>query len=665
MRSGRKSRSNLQARKQQRGVALIIALLLLLLLSSLGLVMVLSSNSDLLTNGYYRGFRGAFYAADSGLSIVRQDMANQLVAQKVGSFSLTTQALPNSAASTVQSYLTSTYGSSFQKVSGYSGEGSASKSWPGSYEVTSAYVGVDPSGNQTWSCTTLGGSAGSTCASPLGAITGYQYSYPYQITVQGRAQGTEKASVTDEGTITITASLTTSGTTQSFAAWGMFIDQQTICSGSTLVPGTISGPVFTNGSWTFGTSGQYIFTDQAGSAGSKAGYQFSGNGNNSCSQVAGPSASQKNGKTTTTIAPTFQQGFSLGQPSVPLPQNDYNQSQAVIDGKGVASSPPSNSALHNALMDVNGNAFPSNGNTNGVYLPYSIINGTPTFTGGGIYIQGNSAITLSTSGSCTKNASGMCTNSTSYAQVYTITQNNKTTTITVNPVSNTTTMVSGNSSVTIQGVPEQYDPTTGAAMGPATMLYDNGAITSLSGPGQGVPAIQDGTALTITGNGNVTITGDILYKTEPVTTTQNQIANTPADTLISGNNNGQSLGIFTANGNVNMNNGQSNGNLEIDASIATICASGSSTCTNSSSTGGLTNTGSNINTLNIIGGRIQSQIMNIGATTRNVFFDRRYANGALSPPWFPSTTVNAGTITAGSVNSQISRTRWTNNTAYY
>lgn len=663
MQSGTKSRSTLKvkARKQQRGVALIIALLLLLLLSSLGLVMVLSSNSDLLTNGYYRGFRGAFYAADSGLSIVRQDMANQLVQQKVGGFSLTTQALPSTAGSTVQSYLSSTYGTSFQNVSGQSGEGSASNSWPGSYQLTSAYIGVDPSGNQTWSCVTLGGSANSTCASPVGTITAYQYTYPYQITVQGRAQGTEKASVTDEGTITVTANLTTGGTTQSFAAWGMFIDQQSICSGSTLVPGTISGPVFTNGAWTFGTSGQYIFTDQAGSASSQAGYQFSG----SCSQVAGPSASQKSGKTTTTIAPTFQQGFSLGQSSVPLPQNDYNQAQAVLDGKGVASTAPTNSQLHAALMDVTQTAYPSNGTNTGVFLPYSIVNGTPTFNGGGIYIQGNASVTLSTSGTCTKNASGMCTTTTDYAQVYTITQGNKTTTITVDPVSNTTTMVSGNKSVSITGVPEQYDPTTNAAVGPATMLYDNGAITALSGPGQGVPAVQDGTALTVTANGNVTITGDILYKTEPVTTTQNQIANTPADTLIPGNNNGQSLGIFTANGNVNMNNSQSNGNLEIDASVATICASGSSGCNASSSTGGLTNTGSSINTLNIIGGRIQSQIMNIGATTRNVFFDRRYANGALSPPWFPSTTINQGIAVAGAVNSQISRTRWTNNTAYY
>ena len=53
-------------RKGQKGVALVMTLLLLLLLTGLSVVMVLSTNSDLMTNGYYRGFRGSFYASDSG-----------------------------------------------------------------------------------------------------------------------------------------------------------------------------------------------------------------------------------------------------------------------------------------------------------------------------------------------------------------------------------------------------------------------------------------------------------------------------------------------------------------------------------------------------------------------------------------------------------------------
>ena len=123
------------------------------------------------------------------------------------------------------------------------------------------------------------------------------------------------------------------------------------------------------------------------------GYQFSGN----CDQLSTASDSQKNGKNSTVIAPTFQQGYNLGQAKVPLPPNDYNQEQAVLDGKGVASGAVTNSALHNALMDVNNSFVPFRGGF--IWSVSSIHNsGTyvPTFTGGGIYVQGNAGVTLST-----------------------------------------------------------------------------------------------------------------------------------------------------------------------------------------------------------------------------------------------------------------------------
>ena len=63
-------------RINDRGVALIVTLLLLFLLSIIGLAAVLTSSSDLLINGYYRNYRGSFYAADSGLNIARQEIYN-------------------------------------------------------------------------------------------------------------------------------------------------------------------------------------------------------------------------------------------------------------------------------------------------------------------------------------------------------------------------------------------------------------------------------------------------------------------------------------------------------------------------------------------------------------------------------------------------------------
>jgi len=611
-------------RKKDRGVALVTALLLLLLFTGMTVAMVLSSNSDMLINGYYRGYRGSFYAADSGLNIARQQMVNQLLAAGSGALSATAQPIPAGTESTVVSNINAAFGNSYQSLN----SGQAAGSWPESFKLDNTGTTLSAP-----TCTVIGG--GGTCAAPTGAVTGYSYVYTYTLRAFGRSIGNQVATISDSGTIKINVTGTVGGTTTSFAAYGMFIDQYPVCS-AMLVPGTITGPVFTNGGWTFGTSGSYIFTDNVGSASSNFGYQFS----NGCSQSSSPSLKKGN----TTIAPQFQSGYNLGQPSVPLPQNDYNQQRAVLDGKGASSSPVTKSDLNAALKDASGSPYPNSGATSGVFLPYSInpTTGKATFTGGGIYVQGDASVTLSTSGSS--------------GQVYKVTQGSTVTTITVDPVANTTTMTTGGTTVNISGVPQQLDPTTGAVVRDATMLYVNGNITSLSGPGQGVPAISDDTALTITAAKNVTVTGDILYTTEPVTKTQNQIPGTPADTLIPGSDHGQVLGIFTATGDIQLNNKQANGNLEIDASVATISNGG---------TGGLVNTGSAINTLTIVGGRIQNNIKNINSTTRNVFFDRRFAQNGFAPPWYPSTTLASTGPTVAQYVPTVQRLKWVNNTTYY
>jgi hypothetical protein len=141
-----------------------------------------------------------------------------------------------------------------------------------------------------------------------------------------------------------------------------------------------------------------------------------------------------------------------------------------------------------------------------------------------------------------------------------------------------------------------------------------------------------------------------------VTQTQNQIPGTPADTLIPGNDKQQVLGIFTATGDIQLKNSQSNGNLEIDGSLATISQTGS---------GGIVNTGNTINTLAIVGGRIQNQIKNINATTRNVFFDGRFASNGFAPPWFPSTTVSPVGTDSATLSSSVQRVQWLNKSSYF
>lgn len=659
-----------QGNHRNRGVALVTTLLLLSLFTIMTLSMVIATTSDTLIDGYYRNARGSFYAADSGINAVRQYMINQLSTDVPSPF--TTYSTPISSAN--ETAIMTTIGNASSGFGAYQSMLGSQSSWPGKFEVvySSGCATTGGAGCPTYmtlpaNCTvhyTVNTGTIPTCYNAgNGSATWYQLSYPYKITVTGQSGTNEVNTIEEEGTLYLTVTIDTSSTNKTnFAAWGMFIDQNPICSGSTLVPGTITGPVFTNGAWTFGTSGSYIFTDKIGSANANLGYQFS----SSCAQTSATSDSSG----AQTIRPTFQSGVLLGQSTIPLPTDSFNQKEAVLDslGNGLIPSTSMHAEMNAILKDVNGNPYPSGSTpSSGVFLPYYMNGATPTFgsaanvlptsttsgsttvtdpyginpgCGGGIYVEGSAQVTVSAGSTATK-------------QVYTIKQSSTTTTVTVDTGANTTTIASGATSKTVTGVPNQCDPGTGGVTRAATMLYVDGAITGLQGGGQGVGSIQDSTALSVVANGAVTVTGDLLYVHEPVTLTQS--GSTPADTLIPANNHGQALGIFTATGNINLANGQSGSNLEIDASIAAIANGGS---------GGLVNTGSAINTLTIVGGRIQNTIQNINATTRNVWFDRRYAQGGFAPPWFPSTTVTTTTTYTSPVPVvTANRISWTNTSA--
>ena len=625
------TRIHLQARRKQRlrsqrGVALITALLLLTLLTAMSVAMVLSVGSDMLVNGYYGNERGSFYAADSGAAIARQAMVSGIIATVPASFSPTVAPIPSTASTNVGSSISSTYG-------GWTNTSGPSGSWPERFQIQNLVLGAPtctPQGGQATvngqpqSCTNLPTTA------PL--VTGFKYSFPYSFTAVGQAQGTEAATLVDSGNLILSASLTASGGTKtSFASFGTFIDQYGNCS-APFVAGTMTGPFFTNGQWNFGdpnalgSSTNYVFTDSIGQVGSSTSWWHGG----SCDDASG-SSNTANG---TTIAPSFQSGFKQSQNSVPLPQDDYNQKQAVLDGIGNASTAPTNAQMNAVLKNASGTPYPSSSTpSSGVYLPYSVdpTTGKKTMTGGGILVEGGASVTLSPSG----------TN----GQVYTIVQNGVTTTVTTNPTTNTTTITSGNVTNTITGVPAMYDPSTGAFVENATMLYVDGNITSLSGPGEYQTAVNNGVALTVTSSQTVTVTGDIRYATEPVYTSGSSL-----DQLNPSGNTGQVLGIFTATGDIQMNNGQSDGNLQIDASIAMISQGG---------TGGWINVGPHINTLNLVGGRIANQAKAGNTTTRNIYYDRRFSQGGFAPPWFPSTTLSSTGSDSATFNpSKIVRTQW-------
>jgi hypothetical protein len=597
---------------------------------ALVMAMYLSTNSEMVINGFYRNFHGSFYAADSGLNVARAQLLNQVVASVPTTFAVPPIANPTTVATNAANYVSTNDGSYISLNASQ-----ATNSWKEQFKITNVTFSLAP------------GSPTVTSRDSSNNPTGYSYIYNYSLTAMGSAQGTEQATVSESGSLILGITAAVASTNLSFAAFGTFIDQYPPCLGW-LIPGTMTGPMFTNGAWQF-TTGTYIFTDPVGQANANADFWFG----STC--IQSPTSSYKKGSQT--IKPTFQGGFNLGQPAVALPNNDFSQKRAVLDGLGTNTTNPTNADLNASLKSISGTAYPSSGATSGVYLAYSNSTGPNVLTGGGIYVEGNAQVTLSPTGSS--------------GQVFSITQGSTTTTVTVDRLAappsswncplgtvGTTVINSGASTTNVCSVPMNFVNSQAA-----TMLYVNGAITNLKGPGQGQAAIQDGAQITITARNDVTVTGDVLYKTEPVTTTQNQIVpgtspaccnGSPVDTLIPGHDTNQVLGIFTATGNFNLNTNQSGGNIQVDASIATISQGGH---------GGFYNTGPPINTFNTIGGQIQNNIYYEAITTQNTYFDRRFTNRpGFAPPWFPSTTITTGGALATNITSTVQRVQWINKT---
>jgi Tfp pilus assembly protein PilX len=662
------------ASRREQGIALVFTLLMLMMIIALSLGMVIAFSSQTLIGGYYRNFRGSFYAADSGLNIAREQLVTGLTsATPSGAWAAPPISSPGSVCgvgggagtgNTVVANLLSKYGSS----TGLN-IGAGATSWKESFQITNATLCVLAGWNtpDAYNTTTAG------CAppsAPTACPVGYRYVYDYTLTSQGSASGSEQDTVTENGSITLNVTGQAVPNAVSFAYFGAFIDKYSPCIGA-LVPGTMTGPMFTNGGWEFMSStppytSPYIFTDPVGQASGSMNWWNGGTCNTSTS--TGPW-----GSGSSVVNPSFQAGYQLGQTPVALPVNSFSQEWAVIDGQGCgeganvcgsSTSPadiaPTTAQLHTDVETLQGVAYPSGGASTGVYLtnPGTTAascgaKATPCVMGGGFYVEGNASVELQPSGAT--------------AQVYTITQGGTVTTITVNPGANngvgTTVITSGTTTETLNGVP--MDTVTGEA---STMIFDDGSITSLSGPGQGQAAIQDNAMITITALDNVTATGDVLYKTEPVTDTQNEIvagtspaccANTPVDTMIpSVENMNQVLGIFTAVGNFNVVSSYANKNIEVDGSIATISQQASSSC--NGSTGGFTGSA---NTFNNVGGQIQSCIYNASINTENVWFDRRFtARPTFAPPWFPSTSVQIGGALPTNTATTVQRLQWLNTT---
>ena len=645
-------------RRRNAGIALVTTLLMLALVTVMSLGIVIALSSQTLIGGFYRNFRGSFYAADSGLNIARQQMVNQLTAGVPSAFGTPPIANPGSGAGGLAANILAGVTASYGGSSVLNG-GAGINGWKESFTIPGATLSLAAGSPMITAYNTSTGS----CTPAAPCPSAYQYTYNYTLTSMGSAQGTEQATVTENGSIVMNVTGLQATNAVSFAYFGAFVDKYPACLGP-LVPGTTTGPMFTNASWEFMASippytSPYIFTDPVGQQSGTAYWWDSGWGCHS-DNTTGPW-----GSGSSLVNPSFQAGFQMGQPAVALPTNSFSQKWAVLDGMGTGegSAAPTTAQLSTSLEDIHGAAYPPAGASSGVFLtdPGTTSScgsvAAPCVKGGGFYIEGDAQILLQPSGTT--------------AQVYQITQNGTTTTITIDPAANggagTTVIAQGGTTVNLNGVPTNL--VTGL---PSTMLYVDGNISGLSGPGEGLAAIQDNAMITLTASGNVTATGDVLYKTEPVTYTQNQIVpgsnpaccnGTPMDTLIpSAANMNQVLGIFTATGNFDMSNTQGDQNIQIDGSIATLSQQASSNCNGAG--GGFLNTGSHINTFNNVGGQIQSCIYAADINAENVWFDRRFtARAGFAPPWFPSTSIQQGGPLPTNVITKVQRVQWLNTSA--
>ena len=651
-------------RRNSRGVALIMTLLLLSLFTVLTLAMVIATSSDMLIDGYYRNFRGSFYAADSGLNAARQYLENQLSSSvPVGYTPYSGPPIASGTETTILSNLTnaSTGFGAYQSTLG------SQTSWLEKFEVSAANTTLGTPTctiNYTGTFTTLPTctSAGVVGTGNNGTVNYYTYMYPYKIMVTGQSRANEQHTIVETGNLIANVVINTStNQTTSFAAYGTLLDQYAIC-GSAFVAGTMTGKFFSNGSWNFGDTGivgstKYIFTGTVGANSADVGYMYS---DGTCDQSNNTSDTHRG----TTINPSFQAGLSLNQPKIPLPTNSYSQEAAVLNGQGgcppaPATCNPPTQAQMAVLTNAAGTSWPATGTqpSSGVYMPYTITTSGHTTTrtlnsnAGGIYVQGNAnQITLSA-------ATATIGGTTHSEQIFTIVQGSITTTVTLDLTGGTTRIQdsAGNDTGTMNGLPKDYDYSTPTE---AAMVYVNGNIsgtsgggedggttTGLSGPSSGA-AIQNGSAVTVTATGTIAITGNITYSTEPVT------LNT-ADTLVPGVTN--VLGIFTPTGQIQLQPSTSGKNMEIDASLAMISQGGS---------GGLIAQWNSINVLSIVGGRIANQALS-GASlgSRNIWFDQRFASGNFAPPWFPSTTVTTTGNTTATVTVTPSRVSWEDITA--
>lgn len=640
-------------KSNERGIALIVVLLAMTLLLALGIAVVSSATSDNVTTRIERNGQQAFFAADAGIGIARQAIVQALQEQitkvRNGEFAF-------------HRNNPSTAPDEFPDAQVIPDPDDVDQSEDPFYEAVFAraqeLTQIAARNNRL---TQLNGSSFTVSFQPLtGSVTRQDDSptaatevavFRYSIVVSGQTDAGGSATVNEAGKISINLSLGADGGDPTrnfkFSGFGAFFDFGDTNQNSALAAGTFSGPVHTNTHFAFSTSRNVTFRNLVTQVDNKIRIGTDDSPSNPQDDIPASSTSW------VTIS---EEGYKGEAAAVPLPENAFSQEYAVINGTGLTDlrsdgtpvdAPPSvptdGSGNPVAIFDSDGrvrdevlaaNLSNASGNhptlssgnlPNGVYVSSSDGN---NIDGAGIYVQGNASdiqLVAESDGD----------------QTYVIVQGSTTTTIRVDYDANTTRITSGSTTRTYNGV--FTDRSDSSNVRPGASLYVNGSINSLRGGKSGSttkPAIASKTALTITAERHITVTGDLKYKDAVANSDGTPVSNVDSIKNV--------LGIFTNDGNLelepNSSYVSSNLNLEINAAIVSFNSK------TSNDGGGIegsivytksTKPGSN-DKWKLVGSRVQSKINNIGYGRRDIFYDVRYSGGNFSPPFFPGTTYNLG-----------------------
>ncbi|MCB9720656.1 MAG: DUF4900 domain-containing protein [Candidatus Omnitrophica bacterium] len=398
-------------------------------------------------------------------------------------------------------------------------------------------------------------------------ITADSWDFPYNYRIVAR--GTEKSTDKD---VLLSGDFTVRVQRDNFAKYALFTNDQTLPNGTNVWftdKTNFAGPLHTNGRYNFALNPSGTFEGSIDQVEQLARFYNSGSPILLDAEFNG-----------TEDIPTFNSSFN--RDVSPITLASATQQQDLVD-------------------QAQGGATISG---NGIYVP----NNGASLTGG-IYVEGDSNITMGVDGS--NNA------------VYNITQGGSTRIITVDRTSNQTTVNDPSSGVSVySGTPDGID-------GVGTVIYVNGNINSLAG------TVQQNTAMTISSNNDIIITNNVQYQNyTPAVGTPGQAGYIPPNAVGQDN----LLGLVSWNGDVRIGTSAPD-NISVHGTVLAksgILQVDSYNDTGVGGRGTATMLGGVISdyygAFGLFNGSTGTQVAGYG---RNFVFDERMASGN-APPYFPS-----------------------------